>query len=130
MKEACSNCRFFRGAISRDVDHSGISVKYDDPELPEKPTSEGWLIELFRGRPECQSYNEHLLVTDQECMSGAIESSDQFYYSKETGVCRRKPPICGQPIAASNIGGWGIAVSLFPVVRGSEWCGEYQKASN
>jgi hypothetical protein len=42
------------------------------------------------------------------------------------GICRRNPPSIGSVIAESEFTGIGIAYSLFPVIKGGEWCGEYQ----
>lgn len=46
----------------------------------------------------------------------------------DSGTCRRYPPMM---VAESNPGDFGeggtsVIISMFPLVEGGDWCGEYQ----
>jgi hypothetical protein len=83
-------------------------------------------VGLFRDDKEAQRNNDWLFVSEKERQRGSLDSAVKLMYSKEMGICRRNPPSIGSVIAESEFAGIGIAYSLFPVIQGGEWCGEYQ----
>jgi len=124
MSESCANCRFYRGAVIREPDDHGGS----EPELYKQWVGESPddTVGLFRDDKEVQRTNDWLFVTEKERQRGSLDSTVPLMYSKEMGICRRNPPSIGSAIAESEFAGIGIAYSLFPVIQGGEWCGEYQ----
>ena len=126
MTESCANCRFYRGAIVRSLDEfeenkSGhpLMKEYIEECLDET-------VSLFRTDKETQRRNGWLLETKEEEQKGCLEPAVLLKYSEAMGVCRRNPPAIGTVIAESEFDGLGIAYSLFPVIGGHEWCGEYK----
>ena len=121
MSESCANCRFYRGTVIRVPDGS-------TPELYKQWVGESPddTVGLFRDDKETQRNNDWLFVTEEERQRGSLDPNVPLIYSKEMGICRRNPPSIGSVIAESEFAGIGIAYSLFPVIQGGEWCGEYQ----
>ena len=124
MSESCANCRFYRGAVIRvSDDHGGSEPELYKQWVGESPDD---TIGLFRDDKEAQRNNDWLFVAEKERQRGSLDSAVTLMYSKNMGICRRNPPSIGSVIAESEFAGIGIAYSLFPVIQGGEWCGEYQ----
>ena len=124
MSESCANCRFYRGAVIRvSDDHGGSEPELYKQWVGESPDD---TVGLFRDDKEAQRTNDWLFVTEKERQRGSLDPNVPLIYSKEMGICRRNPPSIGSVIAESEFAGIGIAYSLFPVIQGGEWCGEYQ----
>lgn len=132
MKEACSNCRFFRGEIVEVIKSLSTGDIYENKN--EFPESYHNCDDFDHANVVCA---HRLTYTAAETGETDIASETNLGFevikrtrSVESGICRRYPPSTGEAIAVFKEVGVGIAASLFPVVKGREWCGEYQKASN
>ncbi len=126
MSESCANCRFYRGAVIRVRENGHESGHELFKQWAEE--NQDNTVDLFRDDNEHQHqrYNDWLFVTEKEHQRGSLDPNVPLIYSKEMGICRRNPPSIGSVIAESEFTGIGIAYSLFPVIKGGEWCGEYQ----
>jgi hypothetical protein len=133
MSESCANCRFYRGAVVRSINEFEEVDESGHPLMKEYTSGDAGFTgcdtaSLFRDNKESlsQRSNGWLLDTKEEIQKGRLELAIPLKYSKAMGVCRRNPPAIGTVIAESEFEGVGVAYSLFPVIGGHEWCGEYQ----
>jgi len=134
MQESCKNCRFFKGATEW-----GVSVK-----LPDRSLVADWhSADLDNGDQNdsdtAAAYEDFKCTlffrnTFEDVMDGCgvfdhlpdNEKPIGLRVSQANGLCRRHPPTSHKLVSINQWSQTGIASSIFPIVTGDDWCGEYQ----